>query len=113
MEIRNEFLSETKNKQFLKWIEEFLNEIKNGRKNINNEIFTEYFDYQSPSFLVKDLYEGNQNKNDIIVKYLNESLIDLRNSIKSKEVLVNENPKKVVNIVEKILDFNKRQNFNS
>ena len=36
-----------------------------------------------PSFLVKDLYEDDQNINDIIVKYLKESLIDLRNSIKT------------------------------
>ena len=62
-----------------------------------------------PSFLVKDLYEDDQNINDIIVKYLKESLIDLRNSINSKEIPENENRKKVVNIVEKILDFNNQQ----
>ena len=45
----------------------------------------------------------------MIVKYLNESLIDLRNSINSKEFPENKNPKRIVNIVEKILDFNKRQ----
>ena len=61
-----------------------------------------------PSFLLKDLYDCNQNKNDIIVKYLYESLIDLRNSINSKKILENENKKKV-NIDEKILDFNKQQ----
>ena len=33
----------------------------------------------------------------------------LRNSINSKEILENGNPKKVVNIVEKITDFNKKQ----
>ena len=62
-----------------------------------------------PSFLVKDLYEDDQNINDIIVKYLKESLIDLRNSINSKEIPENENRKKVVNIVKKILDFNNQQ----
>ena len=36
-------------------------------------------------------------------------MIDLRSSINSKEIPENENPKKVVNIVEKILDFNKQQ----
>ena len=53
-------------------------------KNINKQIFKEYFGYESPSFLVKDLYESKQNKNDMIVKYLNESLIDLRNNINIK-----------------------------
>ena len=33
----------------------------------------------------------------------------LRNSVNSKEIPENENPKKVVNIFSKILDFNKQQ----
>ena len=78
--------------------EKFLNEIKNEEKNINEQIFREYFNYQSPSLLVKDSYEDNRNKNDIIVKYLNESLIDLKNSINSKQLPENENPKKVADI---------------
>ena len=49
-------------------------------------MFREYFNYQSPSLLVKDLYEDNQNKNDIIVKYLNESLIE-ENPIISQYVI--------------------------
>ena len=89
--------------------EEFLNKINDEEKNINEQIFREYFNYQSLSFLVKYLYEDNQKINDIIVKYLNESLIHLRNSINSKEILENENPKKVVNIVEKIFDFSNQQ----
>ena len=40
---------------------------------------------------------------------LQELLIDLKNSINSKNVLENENSKKRVRIVEKILDFNKQQ----
>ena len=36
-------------------------------------------------------------------------MIDLRNSSNIKEIPENENQKKVVNIVEKILDFNKQQ----
>ena len=83
--------------------EEFLNEIKNEEKNINEQIFREYFNYQSPPFLVKDLYEDNQKKNDRIVKYLSESLINLRNSIDSKK------SEKLVYIAGKIIDFNKQQ----
>ena len=40
---------------------------------------------------------------------LQELLIDLKNSINSKNVLENENPKKRVRIVERILDFNKQE----
>ena len=36
-------------------------------------------------------------------------MIDLRNSINSKKIDENENLKKVVSIVEKILDFNTQQ----
>ena len=61
--------------------------MKNEEQNINEQIFREYFSYQSPSFLAKYLYELNQDENYIIVKYLNESLIDLRNSISSKKIL--------------------------
>ena len=41
-----------------------------------------------------------------MIKHINNGLIELRNSINSKEIPENENPKKVVNIVEKIPDFN-------
>ena len=87
--------------------EEFLNKIKNDERNINKQIFNEFFNYQNPSFLVKDLYEDIQNKNDKVVKNINESLINIINSINRKEVPENENLKKIVRIVEKILDFNK------
>ena len=76
---------------------------------INEQIFWEFFNYQSPSFLVKDLYEGYQNKDETAITYLNESLINLRNSINSKKIVQNKNPKKVVIYVAKILEFNKQQ----
>ena len=74
--------------------EEVLNKIKNEEKNKNKQTFREYFNYWFPLFLVKNLYEDNQNKSNIIVKYLNKSLIDLGNSINSKKNPENENPKK-------------------
>ena len=50
-------------------------------------MFKELFNYHSRSFLAKDLYEDNQNKNDKIVKCMKESSINLRNDINSKEIL--------------------------
>ena len=35
------------------------------KKNVNEQIFRNHFNYQSPSFLVKTLNEADQNKNDI------------------------------------------------
>ena len=55
-----------------------------------------------PHFLWKIIrYEDNQNKNDNVVENINESLINLRNYINSKEIPEKENPKKIVDIVKK------------
>ena len=48
--------------------------MKNEEKYINEQV-------------LKGLHESNQNKNVMIVKYLNESLIDLRNNINIKHFL--------------------------
>ena len=48
-------------------------------------------------------------KNEKIVKNINESLMNLRDSINSKETPQNENLKKMVNIAERIIDFHKQQ----
>ena len=44
-----------------------------------------------------------------LVNNVNDGLIDLRNAINRKEIPENENPNKIVDIVEKILNFNKQQ----
>ena len=49
-----------------------LNKIKNEEKYINEQKFREHFNYQSPSFPIKDLHEDIQNKNDIIEGHVNE-----------------------------------------
>ena len=52
---------------------------------------------------------SDEIKNDEIIKDNNKGLIELRNSINSKEIPENENPKNVVKIVRKIIDFNKKK----
>ena len=69
--------------------EEFSNKIKNGEKNINEEIFRNYFLYQTLSYLKKVLYESDEIANYEIIKNVNNGLIELRNSINSKEILEN------------------------
>ena len=49
--------------------EEFLNEIVNEEKNVNEEILRNYFEYQNPSSSVKDLFKADKNKN-VETKYL-------------------------------------------
>ena len=85
---------------------EFINETETDEKYINDEIFWKYFKYQSPSFLTKDLFKAKNNK---LVNNINDSLIDLRNAIVIGAIPENEIPKKIVDIVDKTLDFNKQQ----
>ena len=86
-----------------------MNEIIAGEKDINNEVFLNYFQFQNPLFLAKDLFRVTQAKNEKLVNNVNDGLINLINVINKKEIPENENPTKVVNIVEKILDFYKQQ----
>ena len=63
--------AKTKLKKYLLELhKEFINEIKNDEKKINEQIFKEYFFYHTPLFLAKDLYNRNQIVNDEVVKYI-------------------------------------------
>ena len=87
----------------------FINEIINDKKSISSEIFNEYFGYQNSSVLAKDLIKTDQSKNKKIVKQTVDSINELRSSIIKKEIPENENPNKIIDIVEKILEFNNQQ----
>ena len=82
--------------------------ITNVEKNINEQT-KNFFFYQTPSFLAQKLYNSNQNINDEIVKHINNSLIELKKHINVKTIRESENPYKKVDIVKKILDFDKQQ----
>ena len=56
-------------KHSLKSREEFLNKIVNEEIIINEEMFRNYFNYQNPSSLTKDLFKADISKNNE-VKYL-------------------------------------------
>ena len=61
-----------------------MSEIIAGKKDINNKIFLNYFRYQNPLFLVRDLISAEQDKNEKLVNNINDGLIDLRNSVDRK-----------------------------
>ena len=48
-------------------------------------------------------------KNDKIMSHVNNSLIGLINAINGKEIPENENPDKVIDIVEEVLTLSKQQ----
>ena len=82
----------------------FTSFIKNDEE--NSETFNENFGYQSSSFLAKDLIKTNQSKNKQKAKQTVDSINELRNSIIKKETSKNESPNNIIDLVEKILDYN-------
>ena len=76
-----------------------MNKIVNDEGSMNNERFKKYFGYHNLSFLV--YINPIQLKSEQIVNQVNDALIDLRNDFNKKEVPENENPDKVIDIVEK------------
>ena len=87
--------------------ENFIDEIRDEEKYINNEIFKAYFEYQNPLFLVKDLLKANQVKNNQVENQASYSINETRrNAVIRKEIPENENPSKIISIVEKIINFN-------
>ena len=58
--------------------------------------------------MLKDLLSSDKTGNGKTVIHVNNELIDLRNEINRKEIPKNWNPDKVIDITEKILDFNKQ-----
>ena len=65
-------------------------------KYISDEEFWNYFKHHT-SFLARNLIRAEQVKNEQVMNNINEGLINLRNTI------IN------IDIVERILDFNKQQ----
>ena len=79
-----------------------MHEIIAKEKDVNYEIFWNYFKYQNPLLLEKDLIRATQTKNEQLVNNVNDGLIDLRSIIIRKEIPENKNPNKIVDIAEKI-----------
>ena len=80
-------------------------EIIRDEKDINMDLFKEYFNYESPSKLLKDVYNTNKKKNNDLVNMIKNRVCDLEKEIEKiseneKEV---EKPNEIVDIVERIL----------
>ena len=85
---------------------EWVNEKERG---INSEIFQRCFSYQRPSDMLKDLYRINDKyKSNDLLNLIKIRLSDLKNEIENmgeeeKEI---EKPNEIIDIVEKITEFN-------
>ena len=90
--------------KFNKWVNK-------QETSINKKLFKNYFFFQTPSALLKELYKTDyKEKNKLLVSVVNSGLKDLKEEINkmSKEERINKKPDKIVKIVKKILKFNKQ-----
>ena len=101
---------------------EFIENIENKSKTINYNLFKEYFKFESPTDLTKQLFKTkNENKNNDLVNVIKSELIDLKKEIEkaSEEEIKTEKPNEIVKIIEEILEFNRKtirkwiKNFNT
>ena len=90
-------------------LKEFNEWIKREETGINCELFQKRFSFQRPSDMLKVLYTANdKSKNNKLVSMIKSGLDDLKSeigdmSIEEKEI---EEPRKLVDIVERVREFN-------
>ena len=88
-----------------------IKQIINEETDINDGSFNKYFKFQKPSDMLALLNKTNDTeKNNKLVNLINSGLEDLKEEIKkmSEVEIENEDPESIVEIVEKILKFNKQ-----
>ena len=81
----------------------FIEYIENESKDINYDLFKDYFKFVVPSALVKKLYEIKKKKSKL-VNVIKSGLSDLKDGIKemSQDEKKFEQPAKILKIVEEI-----------
>ena len=86
--------------------------INKNKKNINNELFEEYFNYSNPDTVIKRLKNINDEINKNMVNSMNKNLNKMKKIIKNapedKTFKIEEN-KKIIDIVERILELNSKK----
>ena len=72
-------------------------------------MFKKHFHFTSPTALTKQLYETNKKENNELLNVIKSGLINLKDEIKkmSEDEKETEKPDKILEIVEKILIFNR------
>ena len=83
--------------------------IEGKSKDINNDLFTKYFNFLKPIDLVKKIYETKDAKeNSELLEEIKNRLSNLKDETKkmSEDEKEIEQPDKILKIVKEILDFN-------
>ena len=95
-------------------LKEYINNIftftEGKSKDVNNDLFAKYFNFSKPIDLAKKLYETKDAKeNSEIVEEIKNGWSNLKDETKkmSEKEIENEKPNEILEIVNKIIDFNK------
>ena len=80
--------------------------INKKKENINNELFNHYFRYLNQSIMLKRLRDASDERNKDLVESINEKLNKMKNIVKNVPKYRLEENKKIIDIVERILEFN-------
>ena len=73
-------------------------------------MFKKHFNYVAPTVLAKELFETKDKKNDDLVNVIKSRLRDFKDEIRkmSKDEIEIEEPNEILDIVEKLLEFNEK-----
>ena len=107
---KGEKLGENSEEELKEYINSAFTFIEEKSKEINNDLFTKYFNFSTPIDLANQLYETkSKNKNSEFEKEIKKSWSNLKDELEkmSKEKIENKKPNEILEIVNKIIDFNK------
>ena len=79
---------------------------------INKELFQKNFNFQMPTAMLKSIFRAkDKKKSDDLVKLIKSELKDLKEETEdmSENEIKTEEPNKLVDIVERILEFNRQE----
>ena len=108
---KNKETNKQTNKQTKK-VEEYINHVilfvEENSRDINNDLFREYFNFSTPIDLTKNYLE-DANKNSEFAKEIKNRWSNLKDKTKetSKEQIKNEKPNEILGIINNIIDFHK------
>ena len=94
-------------------MKELIKLINKEETNMNMELFQKYINFQMLSAILRDLFcRKDKNKNNNLVDAIKSELSVLREEIEemSENEIEIEKPDKTVDIIEKILEFNRQNN---
>ena len=91
-------------------MKEFTKLVNNEEMSINRELFQRNFKFQRLSSMLRELYSTENKRNNCLVNMIKSGLRDLKDQIgqMSEDEIKIERPDKIVDIVERIPEFNRQ-----